>query len=285
MWPSTLTRVGGLLRVQVDFINSLLNVDIGIHLGTLTCRDYIRSLKIADYSQTTVYPDEEFHRLAECELDIAVYSLCDDTSAGSSAAQSGDDKSTQFNVMNLPHRALDGLWESLIFAEPIRETSLRIIIRMMRIAKDPHLDPAVIYWHNLVLLHGPPGSGKTTLSQALAQKLSIRLSQFYSATRLVEVNSHTLLSKWFGESSKLVGKLFETIATISSDESSLIVVLIDEVETLAGSRERASQGSDCGDAIRVSLITTCLFFCRFIARLHYRGVYMPEHGRQSWLYC
>jgi hypothetical protein len=253
--------VGELFSFQVYFIIFLHVIDTYICSGSLTCRDYIRSLNIADFSQATVYPDEEFHILAECELDIAVYSLCDGEDADFTIAQTGNDNSTHFNVMSLPHRALDGLWESLIFAEPIRESSFRILTRMMWIAKQPRLDSTVIYWHNLVLLYGPPGSGKTTLSQALAQKLSIRLSQSYSATKLVEINSHTLLSKWFGESSKLVGKLFEAISTMSSDESSLIVVLIDEVETLAGSREKASKGSECGDAIRVSFITIRSISC------------------------
>jgi SpoVK/Ycf46/Vps4 family AAA+-type ATPase len=138
-----------------------------------------------------------------------------------------------------------------VYAEPIPETVLRIITRMIRISKEPSLNPAIMHWHNLVLLHGPPGSGKTTLAHALAQKLSIRLAQSFTATKLVEVNSHTLLSKWFGESSKLVGKLFDTIALGAVDESLLTVVIIDEVETLAGSREKASQANECGDTIRV----------------------------------
>lgn len=244
--------MGRVLNFPVYFI-AFLVIDIYDCPGSLICRDYIQLLKITDYSQATAYPDENYHILAECELDIAIYSLCDEDEKLGATQQK--DKSTQFNVLKLPHKSLDGLWDSLIFADPIRESSLRIITRMMRIAKQPRLDPAVIYWHNLVLLYGPPGSGKTTLALALAQKLSIRLSQFYSATKLIEINSHALLSKWFGESSKLVGELFGTLTTISSDESSLTVVLIDEVETLAGSREKASQGNECGDAIRVRFIT------------------------------
>jgi hypothetical protein len=246
--------VGRVFKFPVYFIASLLVIDSHDYSGSLTCRDYIQLVEITDHSQVEAYPDDDHHILAECELDIAIYSLCNGEDEDLGPAHQKD-KSAQFNVLKLPHKSLDGLWDSLIFAGPIRESSLRIITRMMRIAKQPHLNPAVIYWHNLVLLHGPPGSGKTTLALALAQKLSIRLSQFYSATKLVEINSHALSSKWFGESSKLVGELFETITTISSDESSLTVVLIDEVETLAGSREKASQGNECGDAIRVCFIT------------------------------
>ena len=98
-----------------------------------------------------------------------------------------------------------------------------------------------------MLFYGPPGTGKTSLCRALAQKLSIRLSDRcvvimpimsvlhvevicgldrYPGARLLEINSHSLFSRWFSESGKLVQRLFTTVNDMVEDEETFVIVLI-----------------------------------------------------------
>lgn len=68
----------------------------------------------------------------------------------------------------------------------------------------------------------------------------IPLRSRYHYIHLVEINSHSLFSKWFSESGKLVMKLFEQIREIIEHKQSLVCILIDEIESIAFERNSMS---------------------------------------------
>lgn len=99
---------------------------------------------------------------------------------------------------------------------------------------------------------GLPGTGKSSLCQGLAQKISIRLSSTYSRTGLIQIRTAALLSKFYGESAKQVDKIFATIATMcEEDEQQFVCVMIDEVESIASSRESSMHG-EAQDSLRAT---------------------------------
>ena len=79
----------------------------------------------------------------------------------------------------------------------------------------------------------------------------------YTHGHLIEVNAHSLFSKYFSESGKLVTQLFGKILEFVEDTRAMVFVLIDEVESLTSARRAAVSGNEPSDAIRAvnSLLT------------------------------
>lgn len=165
----------------------------------------------------------------------------------------GDDASavSACQQYSLPAREFHGVWESLVFDTNIKNELLAYAQTAM-LFSDRGVNTNLVGFNRMILLHGPPGTGKTSLCKALAQKLSVRLSHRYTSGVMIEVNAHSLFSRWFSESGKMVLKLFESIRELAeSDPDMFCAVVIDEVESLSASRSAAASGNEPSDAVRV----------------------------------
>ncbi|RVE52931.1 hypothetical protein evm_002408 [Chilo suppressalis] len=216
-------------------------------------RDHVQSIAICDID----YESEV--QMTNVELVYHVYKLDNfgaetdtmtDTATG--------DESAAADVWALPSEEFHGLWENLVYDSKLKEDTLRFAETAFEFA-ERGVDRNIVGCNRVILLHGPPGTGKTSLCRALAQKLAVRLGDRFPRARLLEINAHGLFSKWFSESGKLVARLFDRVREIVEDPRLLACVLVDEVESLAHARRAALAGLEPSDSIRaVNAILTQL---------------------------
>lgn len=83
---------------------------------------------------------------------------------------------------------------------------------------------------NGVLLHGPPGTGKTYMSKALAGEMDMNYAK---------IEPDDILSKYVNESAKNVGEIFD-----KARENAPCLVFIDEIDAIASKRGGANKHQD-----------------------------------------
>lgn len=126
-------------------------------------------------------------------------------------------------------------WEDVAGLEGAKEALKEAVILPV---KFPHLFKGNRKPTSGILLYGPPGTGKSYLAKAVATEAN---STFFS------VSSSDLVSKWMGESEKLVKQLF-TMAR----ENKPSIIFIDEVDALTG--QRGEGESEASRRIKTELL-------------------------------
>nr|CAD2175687.1 unnamed protein product [Meloidogyne enterolobii] len=111
-------------------------------------------------------------------------------------------------------------WEDIAGLDGAKEALKEAVILPI---KFPHLFKGKRTPWRGILLFGPPGTGKSYIAKAVATEAQ--------NSTFISVSSSDLVSKWLGESEKLVRQLFEMARTNKPS-----IIFIDEVDSLCSSR-------------------------------------------------
>lgn len=147
----------------------------------------------------------------------------------------------------LPDADFSLLWKSIFIDEGIKDRLLSQAILNFRIRNK--INRADLPLHGIILLVGPPGTGKTSLARGLSSVTaqSLRGANF----TYIEVEPHSLTSSSLGKSQRAVTDLLGTTISEQAMLGPLIVVL-DEVETLAADRSKLSLEANPVDVHRAT---------------------------------
>src|SRR5215218_2971524 len=123
-------------------------------------------------------------------------------------------------------------WNEVIGLEDAKRAIRESIVYPMKRA-----DLFPLGWPRGILLYGPPGCGKTLLAAAAAAEID---------GYFINVDAASMMSKWLGEAEKNISKLFNMARNLTESEGVPVLLFIDEIDSLLGTRN-----SEVGGEVRV----------------------------------
>lgn len=146
--------------------------------------------------------------------------------SGGGPADDDDDEDPEKEALNkalmeaIVMETPDIKWTDVAGLEVAKEALQEAVILPLRL---PHLFVGKRKPWRGILLYGPPGTGKSFLAKAVATEAN--------NSTFISVSSSDLVSKWLGQSERLVKALFEI-----ARKKKPCIIFVDEVDSLCGAR-------------------------------------------------
>lgn len=152
------------------------------------------------------------------------------------------------SLTELPDPAWQDRWDRIFLPTAQKDRLLDYVLFSLR--HRGRVSQVGLPMHGLIVLAGPPGTGKTTLAGGIADQAARTLDD--GPLLFVDIDPHAFPSQMLGESQRAVARLFERTLPDLASRGRPIVVLLDEVEALAVSRNRASLETNPVDVHRAT---------------------------------